>query len=158
MKRSLILMIAQFALPLSFATAGEMPSGATEQSVALLPVRQFVENVNKGNLDAAFTACGEDMSILDNVAPFGWNGNNACAQWAAALESDAIEQGMTDLVFTLGEATTFRRINENAYAVLPASYTFRKNGAAGFGKGTFTVALRNKPNGWRMTAFSFSEQ
>lgn len=158
MKKILQSLIVPAALALSVAIAAESQETTPPRAEVLQPVRQFVANMNAGNLETAFTACGEDMSILDNVPPFAWQGKDACQRWADALNANSATQGISDLIFELGEPAVLHADLERAYAVLPARYTFQQNGSADVGKGTLTVALRNTTSGWQMTAFSFAEQ
>ena len=134
------------------------PAASAEQADALLPLHQFVEAMNKGDLKAAFAACGDDMSIIDNVAPYGWSGQGACEKWADAQQADSTKKGITDVVFEIGEATRFELSDGNAYAVLPAGYTFSEKGKPGRVQGTLTAALRKGPTGWHMTGFAFAER
>jgi len=131
---------------------------ATTRADALLPVLQFVDGMNRGDLKAAFAACRDEMSIIDNVAPYAWHGKGACEQWAAAQEADATRKGMTDVEFRIGEAARLDLNRDSAYAVLPASYTFKTKGAPGRVEGTLTVALQKDPTGWRLSGFAFAER
>jgi hypothetical protein len=147
-------MLVALACVASFAT----PATATEPGDALRPVHQFVASMNQGDLASAVAVCGDDMSIIDNVPPYQWHGHGACEQWASSVETDSTNKGLTDVVFTIGEATRFAIRNDHAYAVLPASYTFKENGKLGRVEGTLTAALHKAPTGWHMTGFAFAER
>jgi hypothetical protein len=134
------------------------PATATEPGDALRPVQQFVESMNKGDLASAVAACGDEMSIIDNVPPYQWHGQGACEKWAGSVETDATKKGFTDVVFKIGEATRFAIRNDHAYAVLPASYMFKEKGKPGRVEGTLTAALQKDPTGWHMIGFAFSER
>ena len=60
------------------------PATATEPGDALRPVHQFVESMNRGDLGSAAAACGDEMSIIDNVPPYQWHGKGACERWASS--------------------------------------------------------------------------
>ena len=143
---------------LACVAAFSAPATATEQGDALRPVHQFVESMNKGDLGSAVAACGDEMSIIDNVAPYQWHGKGACEKWAGSQEADSTKKGLSDIVFKIGEATRFAIHNDSAYAVLPASYTFKEKGKPGRVEGTLTAALQKTPTGWHMTGFAFSER
>jgi len=147
-------LLAVLACVAAFAA----PATATEQGDALLPVHQFVDGMNNGDLGSAVMACGDEMSIIDNVPPYQWHGKGACEKWAGAVEADSTNKGLTDVVFEIGEATRFAIGNDHAYAVLPASYTFEEKGKPGRVEGTLTAALQKGPTGWQMTGFAFAER
>jgi ketosteroid isomerase-like protein len=147
-------MLAALACVAAFAA----PATATEPGDALRPVHQFVESMNKGDLVSAVAACGDEMSIIDNVPPYQWHGQGACEKWASSVETDSTHKGLTDVVFKIGEATHVAVSDDHAYAVLPASYTFKEKGKPGGVEGTLTAAMQKTPTGWHMTGFAFAER
>jgi len=150
-------MIRKFAT-LLFVIVLSASAIADDQSDALLPVHRFVNGMNNGDLDSAFSACSAGMVIIDNVAPYNWQGENACQRWAESQEADSIRKGVTDAVFSLGRTLHFEVSDNHAYAVLQASYTFNVQGRAHEVEGSFTAAMQKGAAGWRLTGFAFAEQ
>ena len=87
-----------------------------------------------------------------------WSSSAAARPSRASQEADSTKKGLSDIVFKIGEATRFAIHNDSAYAVLPASYTFKEKGKPGRVEGTLTAALQKTPTGWHMTGFAFAER
>ena len=84
----------------------EMPEdrsqrGPIEAPVVLNPApnnwiphaRQFIDGFNKGDVKSALAACADQVSIIDEFAPYEWHGAGACA---AAVPAHAVD-GIGDI-------------------------------------------------------------
>ncbi|HSE12408.1 MAG TPA: nuclear transport factor 2 family protein [Rudaea sp.] len=133
------------------------PAVATEQTDVMVPVHQFVDGFNKGDVNSALATCAEQTSIIDEFPPHEWHGAGACAKWADDYDANAKKEGITDGVVTLGKPRHVDVSGDRAYVVVPASYTFKQKGKAK--KETHAVmalSLQKVAAGWRITGWSWA--
>ena len=144
------------ALTIAVLTAG--PSVASEETDVMVPVHQFVDGFNKGDTKTAIAACAEQTSIIDEFPPHEWHGAGACSNWAKDYEADAKKNGITDGIVTLGKPRHVDVTGDRAYVVVPADYTFKKNGEGMKETGSmFTFALQKGTAGWRIVGWTWAK-
>jgi len=145
------------ALVVAVLAAG--PTAASKNTNVMATVRQFVDGFNKGDTKSALATCADQASIIDEFPPYEWHGAGACSSWANDYEADAKKNGITDGVVTLGNPEHLDVTADRAYVVVPASYTFKKNGKPVTETGsTFTLVLQKGEAGWRIIAWAWSKQ
>lgn len=143
------------ALAATLLAAG--PAAASEQDDVMKTVRQWVESLNKGDVQGAIAACAAQTSILDEFPPYVWHGTGVCSKWAAELEVYNKNIGITDGLVTLRKPQRLDITGDHAYVVVPADYRFKQKGKDGEEIGAlFSVGLRKGPAGWRITAWTWS--
>ncbi len=88
----------------------------------MAPINKFLEAFNKGDIaGAAATHASEaDLAITDEVPPFLWRGAQAFKTWAADLDRDAKDHGVTDQHVSIGVATRVETDGASAYVVIPS--------------------------------------
>lgn len=144
------------ALTIAILAAGT--AVASEETVVMAPVHQFVDGFNKGDTKAAVAACAEQTSIIDEFPPHEWHGVGACLNWANDFDADAKKNGITDGIVTLSKPRHIDITADRAYVVVPADYSFKKNGKAMKETGSmFTFALKNGTDGWRIVGWAWSK-
>jgi len=104
------------------------PLAASEKSDVMVPVNQFVDAFNKGDVKTATAACAEQTSIVDEFPPYEWHGTGACLAWMNDYDADAKKNEITDGVVTLGTPRHVDIVADRAYVVAPASYVYKKKG------------------------------
>ncbi|RPH58613.1 MAG: hypothetical protein EHM89_12070 [Acidobacteria bacterium] len=111
---------------------GAPASAQTGDAELMAPIQKFIDSFNKGDTAAAAAthATGPDLTITDEVPPYGWRGAKAFQTWSADLDSDAKKNGITDPMVTLSPPTRIERNGDRAYVVVPAVYTFKLRGTA----------------------------
>ena len=130
-------------------------AAASEQSDAMAPVQQFVDGFNQHNPDMSLAACAEQVSIIDDFAPYHWNGT--CADWVHAYHAWAKQNGVTDASVTLGKKAYIEVVGDDAYVVVSAEFASKQNGKPKKEAGAkFTVVLHKGASGWRITAWTWS--
>jgi len=134
------------------------PAIASDKTDVMVPVHQFIDGFNKGDVKSALSACADQASIIDEFAPYEWHGAGACASWANDFGADAKKNGITDGSVTLGTARHIDVTGDRAYVVVPATYAYKMNGKPAKEAGArLTVALQKGAAGWRITAWSWSK-
>lgn len=144
------------ALALVVLAAG--PGVADEKTDAMMPVHQFIDGFNKGDVKTAVAACADETSIIDEFPPHEWHGTGACTKWSNDFDADAKKNGITDGFVTLGKPRHIDVTADRAYIVAPVNYSYKVNGKPMKEIGsTLTVALQKSEAGWRMTAWSWAK-
>jgi hypothetical protein len=124
----------------------------------MAPVHRFVNGFNAGDAKAALAVCADVMSIIDEIPPYEWHGSGACSKWLGDYDADARRNGISDGVVTIETPRHVDISADRAYVVLPANYTFLRNGTRMRETGsTFTFALHQRHEGWRITGWSWSK-
>ena len=146
------LLIVACAIALAGGTAP-----ASDKTDVMVPVHQFVDSLNKGDTKTALAACASPTSIIDEFPPYQWAGATGCADWANAFDSYNKKYGITDPIATVRKPRQVDITGDRAYLVLPATYTFKRNGNKVTESGaTMTVSLQKVADGWRMTGWAWS--
>lgn len=121
-------------------------------------VRHYIESFNKGDAEAMAAMCAKPMSILDGMAPHVWHGPTATEDWYRDVLIEGEHVGATDYFVTLGEPRHNNVTGDSAYVVVPATMSFKLRGQPVTQTGaTFTVALRQHDDGWRIAAWAWAK-
>jgi hypothetical protein len=149
---------ALVCLCVGIGSSGSVVQAQTTDPQVMAPITRFMEAFNKGDMAgaAATHASGEDLVILDEVAPFLWRGAKAFQTWAAALDADSKKHGMTEQKVTLGTATRIETADDGAYVVVPAVYTFKEKGVAMRERAQMTFALKKGASGWLIHGWTWT--
>ena len=121
-------------------------------------MQKFIDSFNKGDAAAAAAthSATADLAIVDEVAPFLWNGPQAFQTWAADLDSDAKKNGITDQNVAISAPTRSVTSADRAYLVVPAVYTFKQRGVAMREKAQMTVVLKKDASGWLIHGWTWT--
>jgi len=121
-------------------------------------VQKFIDSFNKGDgaAAAATHSASADLSIVDEVPPYQWNGPQAFQSWAAALEAESKKNGITDERVTLSPPTRELVSGDKAYVIVPAVYTFKQAGKPMSEKAQMTVALKKETGGWLIHGWTWT--
>jgi hypothetical protein len=112
------------SIALVIAALAATPAFAADKEDVIVPVRQFIDGFNKGDVKSALAACAEQTSIIDEFPPHEWHGPGACANWAKDFDADAKKNGVTDGVVKLGKPRHIDVTGDRAYVIVPASYAY----------------------------------
>ena len=135
------------------------PAGANEKTDVMVPVHQFVDGFNKGDIKSALAACAEQTSIIDEFPPHEWHGAGACSTWAKDFDADAKKNGVTDGKVTLGSPRHVDVMADRAYVVVPANFTYKQKGKPAKETGSMlTISLQKAAAGWRMTGWAWTKK
>jgi hypothetical protein len=137
------------------------PAGAqTGDAELMAPIQKFVDSFNKGDSAgaAATHAAGPDLTITDEIPPYGWRGPKAFQTWSADLDSDAKKNGITDPLVTLSKPTRIERNGDRAYVVVPAVYSFKQRGTAMREAAQMTFVLKKSAGAasWLIDAWTWT--
>ena len=142
---------------LALSVLAASPAAADENTDVMVPVHQFIDGFNKGDVKTAVAACADQTSIIDEFPPYEWNGAGACAKWAADYDADTKKNGITPGPVTLARPRHINVAGDRAYVVVPTDYAFTQKGkAVKQTHATLTVALQKGAAGWRIVAWTWS--
>jgi ketosteroid isomerase-like protein len=143
---------------LAVLALGAPVSAQTPNAELMAPIQKFMNSFNKGDVAgaAATHTTGADLTIVDEVPPFVWQGAKAFQSWSAALEADAKKIGMTEPMVTLKAATRTETSGDSAYVIVPAVFTFKLKGAAMQEAAQMTFVLKKAASGWLIHSWTWT--
>jgi Domain of unknown function (DUF4440) len=122
-----------------------------------VPIRQFIDGFNKGDVKSAYAAyAAGDIIIVDEFAPHRWVGPNAPQQWAADYDKHAQATGVTDGIVKYGAPTRSEIEGEVAYVVVPTVYNYKEHGRPITEEGQMTFVLRAESGGWKISGWTWT--
>ncbi len=138
------------------AAATNKSAMPAEKVAVMAVIKEFESDFNSGNSNWV-QLCADQASIIDEFPPYAWSGSGACSQWGKDYDTDAKRNGVTNPSVWFGAAKHLEITGDRAYAVLPASYSYKQNGKQVKEAGaTLTIALQKSGNNWRITAWAWS--
>ena len=148
----------RFFVLLAAALVIAAPSFASDKTDVAAPIHQFIDSLNKSDVQSAGAVYAPDASILDDFPPHYWHGATAFADWDRDLEAGLQHDGATDLVVKLGKPRHLDVTGDRAYAVFPSSLSYKVKGKTIHENGsTMTFALQKLADGWRITAWCWAQ-
>jgi hypothetical protein len=123
----------------------------------MTPIRQGIDGFNKGDNKSAFAAYSKgDVTVVDEFAPFRWNGVDAEKAWAAAYGRHAAATGVTDGSVSYGEPTRKEIDGNRAYVILPTIYTYKDHGKPTVEEGQMTFVLGVEGGIWKIRGWTWT--
>lgn len=121
------------------------------------PIHQMLEGFNSGDIKAiASSYAAGDISIVDEVAPFHWNGPHAGETWLADLEKHDKAAGVTDAKVLASAAVRNDVEGDSAYVVVPVQYVFKEKGNAMLEDAHMTFVLHREGGAWKVAGWVWS--
>lgn len=148
-------MILAGALLLAFAPSANAGDASTDTGVETA-ITQFSAALHSGDSKAAKNLLTTRTVILDDIAPYYWAGANAFESWQADLAKNSTTRGMTEEDADLGAPKRVEVSGDHAYAVLPATHTFRMKGRMMREKAQLTFILVKDAANWKITSWTWT--
>jgi hypothetical protein len=128
------------------------------ETEATAAVGRYIDAFNKAGV-AGMAACfATPGTILDGMAPHLWHGPSAAADWYRDVLVEGEHLGASGYFVTLGEPSHADVTGDAAYAVFPATMTFKLKGTQITQTGAaFTTALRRTASGWCIAAWAWAK-
>jgi len=130
---------------------------ASDKADVVATIRQYNDAFNKGDTKAAGALCAPHTIIIDDFAPFAWQGATACKDWADALATLEKKDGISNDKVTRGKAWHVTVTGDRAYAVYPTRYSYRLNGKPVAENGVWTFAMEKAGSGWRIAGWAWAQ-
>ena len=127
-------------------------------STPLAAVTQYIDAFNNGDAEAMAAAFDVPGSILDGMAPHLWQGPTATQDWYRDVLAEGELHGASGYFVTLDKPVHENVTGSSAYVVVPATMMFAADGKKVTQTGAvFTVALRQRSDGWRIAAWAWTK-
>ena len=127
-----------------------------EASEIVAAIAAFVAAVNQGDQAAATALLTDDVTIVEDLAPFCWHGPTAASEWMLAMFVNAQSAGLTGVVMELGEPTRVEVDSAHAYAIFGGRLVCSGTGPPLRSTGNLTFALAKDGARRLIRAFSRS--
>jgi len=134
------------------------PAAASDQTDVMAVVHRFIDALDKGDVKTACSTLATPTSIIDEFPPYGWQGTTACMDWATDFDAFNKKNGITNPAVTLGNPRHVDVSGDRAYAVVPATFSYKEKGKKSTESGSlFTAALQKQSSGWVLTGWAWSK-
>lgn len=144
-------MILAGALLLSFAPHAWAAGAEVETTIA-----RFSAALHAGDSKTARTFLAPRTVILDDVAPYYRGGPKAFEDWQADLAKASAARDMSEEDAVLGAPTRVEVTGDRAYAILPATHTFKMKGRMMREVAQLTFTLAKDPTGWKIVSWAWT--
>lgn len=147
---------------LAFAVAISAPQSAPAAppiagaAAVLATVHRYANAFNRGDIKAEVAVCASPASIVDDFPPHSWQGQNAGADWAAALAETSKSAAFSDEIIALAQPYVVQLDGDTAYVVNPTLFTMKTHGKPTTEHGIWTFALRETPASWRIAGWAWA--
>ena len=118
-------------------------------------ITEFVDAVNRGDRDAALARLTNDVSIIEDLAPYRWQGPSAGSEWLEAMAENARRNAITSISMNLRNATRVEVQGEHAYAIVEGVLTYG-GGTPRQADGLLTFAMIKQDDNWMIRAFAWT--
>jgi ketosteroid isomerase-like protein len=132
----------------------QTPAGSVE---AMAAISHFTEAVNQGDMAGALGYFGPSPTVVDDLAPYRWQGAGAGGAWMAAMGANAEAKGITVINMRLAKASRVEVDRDKAYAVVPGVLTFTfRDGHTEHADGLLTFALQQTAGAWKIDVLTWT--
>lgn len=119
-------------------------------------ISDFVDSVNRGDQVGVIGHLTPDVSIMEDLAPYRWQGPSAGAEWMLAMFQNAQRIGVSAIGMELGKATRVEVEGPHAYAIVEGLLTYTRPDGALRARGILTFALARSDDRWLIRSFAWS--
>ena len=91
-------------------------------------VRSLVEAVNRGDMARVPAMFGPSPVIIEDIAPFRWDGPDAPGKWLKAMGVNAAATGMASIDMELGSPIQLASDADKAYIAIPGHLLMEGDG------------------------------
>ncbi len=120
-------------------------------------VRTFMDGFNSGDMaKSAAMNSAAGTSIIDEFAPYTWNGPKAFDDWGAAFEANSKKLGLTEPKVTLSAPMVKNITSAQAYLIYPSIYAYKEKGVSMRETGRIAIVLRKEGAAWKIAAWTWT--
>jgi len=134
-----------------FVAGGAAAQPAAAPSAVMATITRMTDAVNRGDMPTAYAAFTDSPSIVEDGAPYRWQGKSAAKAWIDSMGANAQAQGMTGISMRLSPASRIEVSQDRAYAIVPGLLTYTmKDGHAEHADGALTFTLVSGGGAWKI--------
>ena len=119
-------------------------------------VTGMVAAVNRIDMPAARAWFTDNAVIVEDIAPYRWEGPNAVEGWLAAMAGSAQRLGVDAISMTLGDPVRIDVEGDSAYALFAGSLTMRTAVDHYLAEGLLTLTLSTCGDRWLIDTLAWS--
>ena len=119
-------------------------------------ISEFVAHVNSGTIDAALACFTRDPTIIEDIAPYKWQGSGAGERWLAAMAANAERLSVNAVVMQLGKAERIEIEGSAAYAIFGGTVLLKQMDKALQEAGLLTFALERQSDRWLIAGLTWT--
>lgn len=119
-------------------------------------IADFVDAVNRGDQAKAIAHLSDDVTIIEDLAPFRWHGPNAGPEWMLAMWENAQRNNVSAIVMEISPPMRVEVEAGAAYAVVPGLLTYEGSGGALRSDGLLTFSLTANGQQWLINGLTWS--
>lgn len=133
--------------------AARAADGPDPEMLALAErVARFIETLDAADINGVFA--DHDVAIIENFAPYRFDGPRAVDDWAAGMRSH--REATADLHHSFGLPQDYSRSGDRAFFALPTTWTGTFRGTAFVETGGWAFVLTKQPAGWRVQSYGWA--
>ena len=115
-------------------------------------VARFIETLDAADIDGVFA--DHDVAIIENFAPYRFDGADAVANWAAGMRAHRENTG--DLQHVFGPPQDYSRTADKAFFSLPTTWKGSYKDGTFTETGGWAFVLTKQRDGWRIQNYGWS--
>jgi ketosteroid isomerase-like protein len=119
-------------------------------------VSGLVDAVNRSDFAAACDFFGDAAVIVEDIAPFRWEGPGAASAWLQAMGENAARLGIGAIAMTLGPCIRIEVDSGAAYALFPGQLKLSQTDADFLSDGMLTFTLKETAGRWLIDTLAWS--
>ena len=119
-------------------------------------VSTFVDEVNSGRIEAALARFTNDVTIVEDFAPYRWQGPDGGSQWLTAMAANAERSGVTAVEMDLGMAQRIEVEGATGYAIFAGTVLLEGVDQTLRETGLLTFALERHSDQWLISAMTWT--
>jgi len=139
-------------------SAGAVTAHAADAAAGVMAtINRMTDAVNRGDMPVAYAAFIDRPSIVEDGAPYRWQGEGAPKAWIESMGANAQAHEMKGIDMHLSPPMRIEVAGDRAYAVVPGrlSYTM-KDGHAEHADGALTFTLQGAAGAWKIESMVWS--
>ena len=121
-------------------------------------ISTFVDEVNSGRIEAALARFTPDVTIVEDLAPYRWQGQDAGSRWLTAMAANAERLEVTEVVMDLGMAQRIEVEGVTGYAIFDGTVLLKAVDQTLREAGLLTCALERHSDEWLISAMTWTGQ
>jgi hypothetical protein len=145
-----LIVVLTGAFTSSSQAASKGPSSAIMTAIATA-----YKAINIGSEPLWNAAHTSDAVILDNIAPYRWDGPNASAKWWASFGKWMQANNMTKPHIAYQTIQFWEQTGDRAYVVVPTTFTVLLDGKQLTQIGTLTLVLVRVNAAWKAQGWTW---
>ena len=156
MRTLLVFLVG--VLVMSSARAADAPAPDAAMLDLAHRVARFIATLDDAEISGVFA--DRDVVIIENFAPYRFEGPNAVTSWAAGMRAHRVDTA--SLVHTFGAPQDFTRTGDRAFFSLPTTWKGTYRGTTTFtetGGWAFVLVATADANGtpgWRVQSYGWA--